>query len=1696
MAILNNTTPTLVNGAAYGTLGNDKLTGMNLGSTIDPGKNDVLYGGSGDDTIEGNAGDDYLDGGVGNDLMYGGKGNDIVLGGAGDDNLRGNLGDDSLYGGEGNDIIDESKDTGSTPEAVVAQAAGRNLLEGNQGNDSLYGGNGNDSLHGGQGNDLLLGNAGNDTLTGGKGSDVLYGGAGDDLINLANNSNLTEQDTVLVNINANLSDGNDTLINFRSDEDKIQLIDYASALNVGHAAGVLGTLTSAGAVPTGAALRALITEILDTEEINDDADYTYTYTLANGSTLTVDAELKATDFVGYEPPPELFSGLATSLTLTEDGAAQLIDPDGVSVAAGNYAGAELTINVRGNGDNSPNLAEIDTVNLKTSNTPLLATPLVTTHNGAVIHTRGTLDTTDDRVIGQEVTDNNGNTTSITFNKNANAGEVADVIRSLEVISTTDGTGVQLDITLSTADGRETTHTVDVVVNPNLPLGFNNLNGDINLIDIAEQSGGLVELSTAADVLNLTNLNQSGSKVLTVSIEGSNYSGDTLGLKSQTLVYPLSGNNGITLMDDFVLNNGEVIGTVAGGSNGQDLVITFNAKAGENDIKAALQAVGLDVVTGTTQGERLVQFQLDAGHASATGSIKALVANAISLTTNNDSGGVFAGSTGLDVFSDNGTAGKLGDGDNLNGGAGDNDSLLVTLNNTAVKPTIAGVEHFELKVTSNGGQLDFININGVQTVKVTGQGNVTLLNANLDTAFNLSNLDGGATLTFTKDGSGANASVVTGSGDDSVTIQTTGDLNGLNLNMGSGDDTLTLVSSTGSDLFNLNGVSNVESLDINDSGTGGLITVDGQGSSGIGEITIDRVDAASGTGSKVELRNLDDVDSVGVVTGTTGGVEWIRNGDSTSGFSFSGNNDVNSSDVVLTFMSTGLIDLTNDTLVNVDKVKLGASNASIQLTIDTGADGVAPLGTTTTLDEGSGNTVTVTLSDSGADLSGLFYGDGTSGTGVLTNWKVDVIDVLPEGTGTVGSLTIDQSGADAVASSLSGTVSFSSGDFIELELGASSNSANVNAGLSGYVKANIDVISGNGQTGEVGVSYDDITLSVDAALGLIGSGNVPKLKFAEDVELSIVDTVAKINALTDVQIAALGESGVNVDTIQSNDPGNLVLNLGQANAIIAANIDIEVFDESNEVVLSDTENALKNLSSAAIADFAAAGFTAVKDSANDNTLTLTGQQAVGFLDNDFKFLDATVTVSDSASGANNLSGLYNADVNSVLITGSAGNQLLFGGAGADSIDGGAGADTIYGGLGADTVSGGVADLAVDVFGFGSGDVSMQSVVTDSVVNFESNYDKIDLRGFGTMNFVSALGGAFESTTGEVSFRVSNNFNGIGQIVEIDANKDNVSNAGDLRIYVTGQTLQLNAEDFIYNQSLSGTANAETLTGGNGEDTITGAGGADTLLGGAGDDLFVFAHTTELLAATSVNGGLGNDTIKITSDGILDTVVFGTVSGQAHVSSIEKLVMQSGSVDLHATAFSVAGIRTVELGTAGTSIDASAAVAGQHLTLIGNGIGNNIIGGAGNDTIIGGAGADVITGGLGADTFVFTNATPADNTISDFTVAQGDVLSFDISTLGLNAADFVAGAVTVVTVAQIEALAAGGAANHIIVDTAAHIAAYTNADTKFAGAALAIATDTGDVSYDANANFQAGAVVVGTVTAAQAALIAAGNLSLIA
>lgn len=1426
MAILNNTTPTLVNGAVYGTLNNDKLTGMNLGSTIDPGKNDVLYGGSGDDTIEGNAGDDYLEGGVGNDLMYGGKGNDIVLGGAGDDNLRGNLGDDSLYGGEGNDIIDESKDAGSTPEAVVAQAAGRNLLEGNQGNDSLYGGNGNDSLHGGQGNDLLLGNAGNDTLTGGKGSDVLYGGIGDDLINLANNSNLTEQDTVLVNINANLSDGNDTLINFRSDEDKIQLIDYASALNVGHAANVLGTLTSAGAVPTGAALNALIEEILQTEEevFQVTEPDQYRYTLANGGTLTVNVQLEATDFVGYTyTPVEPLTNLASSLTLVEDGSGQLVDSD-VTVASTSYNGGSLTVKLN---PGAGNQAEIDMDNF--ANT--LRVDSLGSGDSIVVYT-GSTGLEDDVVIG--TTDDfdpaSFGTTGFTidFNENATAAHIENIIESLKVVGTDDGTGATVTITLKDSVDNASTGTVDVTVNPTAEgaLAFINLDGDSKLIDTKTDTTGLARLDTGDANTNLPDVNFSGTPVLTVSIASGGQVGDVLGLIN-------SGNydSGLLVVGNRVLLDGAVIASTNQGGNGSPLVITFNKNADNTDVQAVIRAVGLDA--SNDEGVRSVEFKLDAGRYSTTANVNALVANAISLNSGPDTPGSnsgFAGSTGLDVFS--GTGGTLNDGDILSGDGGNNDGLIVTLTGTSVAPTITAVESFELTV-GNGvtGQLNFVNISGVNTVKALGAGaGINLFNANLDTKFDLGgSFTGNVNLEFTENGTGANATTVTGAGNDSVTINTSGNLDSLTMNLGSGDDTLTLTADENSRSFNF-AATNTESLVIVETGTGtGEITVNGSGSNAFEDITVTSDD-------KVTLTNLDSATDVTSSGSGTGAVEWIRNSDDASGIDFTGSSSTGDT---LTIHSAS-VDMTNDTLGGIDFVKLGTSGASVQLNADTSFD------TTTVLIENG--SATVTLADTSTRLSSLPL--DTAGTGnLLDRWNVDVIDVL-DGYGNAGSgnLTINKAVADAVA--LNST--FATEDTITLQLDTTGSITA--ADLSGYIKANIDFISGTDDSGFTG-NGDDITLTVAQATALL-DGNTAKIKFADNMEVVIEDSAAVIGALTAAQIAALGNGGVNVDIIRSSNATDLSLGLQQALNASSGGIEFEA-NGVYDVVLGDTEAQLLSLTSGQITSLSGAGVTAIDDTADD-TLLLKAQQAWQFNQAGIGFKDGTVTVQDTAAAANGLNLTNIADLDSVVITGSTGDQTLYGSIGADTIDGGSGADIITGGKGADLVNGGGSDGAVDVFKFSAADApAVLSSSIDRITGFESFFDLIDLSAFGEMKFVGS------STTenllfpggGKTSFRVK------GEYVEIDVNGNSIMDNGDLRIQVTGQLFQLDADDFIYNQNTSGTTGNDSIFGGKGTDTLTGLAGNDIIYGGAGNDIIYGGDGTgdSTTGADSIYGGAGADSI---------------------------------------------------------------------------------------------------------------------------------------------------------------------------------------------------------------------------------------------
>jgi Ca2+-binding RTX toxin-like protein len=152
----------------WGGSGNDTIWGQ--------GGNDTLDGGGWADTIHGGTGRDLLDGGTGSDKLYGGADNDTLLGGALHDSLYGGTGRDRLDGGDGHD-----RSWGGTEDDSLGGDAGNDRLHGEGGNDTLAGGDGNDQLFGGSGNDALVGGNGNDRLDGSQGNDTVAGGAGADL---------------------------------------------------------------------------------------------------------------------------------------------------------------------------------------------------------------------------------------------------------------------------------------------------------------------------------------------------------------------------------------------------------------------------------------------------------------------------------------------------------------------------------------------------------------------------------------------------------------------------------------------------------------------------------------------------------------------------------------------------------------------------------------------------------------------------------------------------------------------------------------------------------------------------------------------------------------------------------------------------------------------------------------------------------------------------------------------------------------------------------------------------------------------------------------------------------------------------------------------------------------------------------------------------------------------------------------------------------------------------------------------------------------------------------------------------------------------------------------------------------------------------------------------------------------------------
>ncbi|WP_144290161.1 calcium-binding protein [Ideonella sp. A 288] len=281
-----------------------------------------------------------------------------------------------------------------------------------------------------------------------------------------------------------------------------------------------------------------------------------------------------------------------------------------------------------------------------------------------------------------------------------------------------------------------------------------------------------------------------------------------------------------------------------------------------------------------------------------------------------------------------------------------------------------------------------------------------------------------------------------------------------------------------------------------------------------------------------------------------------------------------------------------------------------------------------------------------------------------------------------------------------------------------------------------------------------------------------------------------------------------------------------------------------------------------------------------------------------------TGTATGQGTDTLSALEHLDGSNLndVLTGDGNDNRLSGGKGNDSLVGGAGNDTLVGGKGNDTADGGADTDLLVLDSALAGYLILRPTVTDTL-----------FRPVG-------------QAAGVRDTLVRN----IEQVQFTDGTRDLA-------------TLIANAPS-PFNDTLTGTADADSIDGLAGNDTLLGLDGNDTLIGGAGVDSLV--------------GGKGDDTFEV------------DVAGDLVVEAIGE------GFDTVNVRFSAAGAYTLPPNVDHAVVTAAAAIPvgliGNDLrnNLFGNAAANLLVGGAGNDLLDGGDGIDNMAGGSGNDRYFLT------------------------------------------------------------------------------------------------------------------------------
>lgn len=455
---------------------------------------------------------------------------------------------------------------------------------------------------------------------------------------------------------------------------------------------------------------------------------------------------------------------------------------------------------------------------------------------------------------------------------------------------------------------------------------------------------------------------------------------------------------------------------------------------------------------------------------------------------------------------------------------------------------------------------------------------------------------------------------------------------------------------------------------------------------------------------------------------------------------------------------------------------GAGN----LTIDEFDDGDSPV-----VVNGATATGNLTLMDIDSDFLSVTTGDGNdtveinavttavaTGKGndtVIVDGNIDDGSSLDGGAGTDKLFMSAAKGAAGTTTSaaLLGTV-FQNFEQIELT-GALAGATTVNMAnldgiqdltLNGHAADTVTGLSSGATLRQKAAATGDLTVTITGAV--LGTADVLNLETSNAASTDFNELTA-----ANVETINIATVGGGTHTLDLDATAMTTLNVSGAAAL----------DLSGIALTSVTAVNAGSFNAGLTVDLTgnAGNVTVTTGSGNDDVTGGSGND--------------TINVGD---GNNVVSGGAGTDT----ITSGAGDDDLSGGAGVDTISAGAGADTINGGLGGDTLTGGAgADTFVYTLA-----VESNGVNVDTITDFTSGSDKLDLSGVGTLGTEVHLGNAngygavLTALTGggidsQSVFDTSTN------TLYVDVNADGILDANDMAINLTG-VASLAAGDFIW------------------------------------------------------------------------------------------------------------------------------------------------------------------------------------------------------------------------------------------------------------------------------------------------------------